>query len=140
MDSTSGDARAYISCFVFPLSSARAWGSRSITASSDSAAPRGLPGRFRINDFSPHSADRPAERGHRGLLRAFEAHAFGDAFQQAVADRAGGFGGDVALGDSGPAGGHDQASLAGQADDRLLDRGLIVGNDFSRDYQEIPAS
>src|SRR5579864_6604724 len=55
--------------------------------------------------LSSDSADSPAEGGKRRLLRAFVAHAFGDSFEQAFAHGAGGFGSDIALGDSSPAGG-----------------------------------
>ena len=57
----------------------------------------------------------------------------------AAADRARGFGSDVALGDAGAAGGRDQAGLAGQANDCLLNGGLIVGHDFGGDYRKILA-
>ncbi len=33
-----------------------------------------------------------------------------------------------------------QTGLAGQANDRLLNGRLIVGNDFGRDYRKIPAA
>jgi hypothetical protein len=87
--------------------------------------------------FFAHSAKCPAEGCHGRFPGAFEAHAFRDAFEQAGADSAGGFGGDVAFGDSGSAGGRDQPGLAGEANDGLLNGGLIVGNDFSRDYRKL---
>src|SRR5579864_6909416 len=45
-------------CFVFPLNSCKACGIRSITASSDSTAPAGFPGRFRMTACprTPHTA------------------------------------------------------------------------------------
>ncbi len=88
-----------------------------MTASRDSAAPRGLPGRFRTNDFlrTPQSA----------RLRA------------AGANGAGGFGSDVALGDSGSTGCCDQAGFGSEANDCLLNGRLIVSNDFSCDHRKV---
>src|SRR5205814_1146886 len=50
---------------VSPLSNCRAWGRISITASSDSTAPFGLPGTFRITECprTPHIPRLSAEKG-----------------------------------------------------------------------------
>ena len=90
---------------------ASAWGSRSITASSDSCTARAA-GKIQDQRLSPHAADPPAERRQRSLLCTLKAHAFGNAFEQAVANFARGFRSDVALGDAGATGCDTRRTLA----------------------------
>jgi hypothetical protein len=59
------------------------------------------------------AADGSAERGEGGVEEAVASHAFGKAVDEAVADQAGGFGGDVAGGEAGAAGGDKQVMVDG---------------------------
>jgi hypothetical protein len=72
------------------------------------------------------SAEAPAEGGVPGFLAAFEAHEFGEAFDEPVADGAGGLRGDVTGGNASAAGGYDERYLSGGGTQRVFDGGLYV--------------
>lgn len=67
------------------------------------------------------SAEASAERGVGGLGKAGGAHAFGYAVDEAVTDRAGGLGRDVARSNSGAASGDDEAGADRGGADCVLD-------------------
>ena len=83
------------------------------------------------------SADSAAQRGEWSLLRAFGAHSFSNAVEQAIADCACRFGRHVAQCDASSTGGHNELHFARQSDQQVLNLDGIVRHDFSRDYREM---
>jgi hypothetical protein len=61
------------------------------------------------------------------------AHEFGEAFNEAVADEAGGLGGDVALGEAGASGGDDELGGLGVEVEGVDDVVELVGQDAELD-------
>ncbi len=99
------------------LTTRRACGSSSTTASRDSAAPRGFPGRFRTNDFSrtPQSARLRAAMGVFLAPSKRMRSAMPSSRRLQTARVASGV--TSRCGDAGSAGRHYQAGLAGEAND-----------------------
>src|SRR5438477_8031973 len=99
-------------------------------------SPARASGEIEDQRFSVYAAYGAAECGKWRFLRAFGSHALGHAFEQAIADSLGCLRGYVALGNARAAGRDNQAGNCRQAQQALLNCGLIVGNDFCRDYGE----
>src|SRR5580700_1633150 len=99
---------------------------------------RWLSGKIENHRRATHPADGAAEGGELGGFRAFRAHAFSNAFQQAVADRARSLGSDVAGRNAGAPGGDYEAGLRTQTLDRVDDCRFIIRNDFAGNDTESP--
>ena len=115
-------------CPVFPASRSMAWGRMSITDVSESTAPLGWPGRFRIRD-RPRTPHTPRLRiANGGLRQALGAHLFRYALDQLRTHRPRRFRRDIALRDARPAGRHHQLDLFRQLNQGLFDVALVVRN------------
>ena len=79
------------------------------------------------------STDRAAEGSIGRVLYALGAHALGEALDDAIADEAGGLGGDIARGQSSASGGDDEVGFTRVMAESLGDLVDFVGEDASRD-------
>ena len=93
----------------------------------------GAAGEIENEGFAYGAADGAAEGGEGGVEEAFGAHAFGEAVDDAVADLAGGFGSDVAGGEAGSAGRHNEVGGDGLGAEGVGDLVEFVGQDVGLD-------
>lgn len=77
------------------------------------------------------AADGAAEGGEGSFLCAFAAHAFGDAFDEAVANGGGRFGRHVSGRDAGASGGGDEARFGREIEQCALNLWGIIRDDAS---------
>lgn len=88
-----------------------------------------ISGKVENDACSPRAAERPGERRISGFLEPSVSHAFGNAIDQALADRPGGLGSHIARCDSGSARGDDQPSQPTEFNQLFLNGFDFVGND-----------
>ncbi len=90
----------------------------------------GIPRNINNQGSAGTSANSAGEWGEGSLLQACGAHAFGQAIDQAIADQARGFRGDIACCQASPTSGYDQVGGGGEST-QVLDNGVqIIGNSF----------
>jgi hypothetical protein len=84
--------------------------------------------------FAAHAAHAAAQCGKCRLLDSLTAHSFRDAIEQSITHGHSGLWCDIARGNPGAAGGHDESNFSRQPDQQILDLDRIVRNNFaSRD-------
>ena len=89
----------------------------------------GTSGQVEHDGLAAGAANGAAEGGEGCLGQAGSAHLFGHAFDEAVADGACGFRGDVTRSDAGAAGGDDEAGGSGVEPECLFQLWLVVGDE-----------
>ena len=105
------------------------------TASSDSRAPLGLPGRLTMR-LPPRTPTTPRLRLASGVfVAAGGAHRLGDSRHVVLDDGLGRLRRHVARRQAGATGGHDQRVARRAVDQRRFDRGLVVGHDQALDAE-----
>jgi len=98
---------------------------------------RGLPWEVENDGLSPYAAYRAAEGGESGSFCSLNTHAFGDTFEQALANCAGGFRREIPWRNTRTASGHYESRLRAEPNEQFANGGFVVCNDLPGDNAKI---